>query len=273
MMAGGGQALDGGGWRYEAAGGVGLFRAPALEAAGAVAVVSSRCGGVSAPPFDSLNLGLSVGDDEVAVAENRARLGEALGVPWPRLATVRQVHGTEVHPVAGAGPQGMDADALIGRGPGTAMAILVADCAPVFLLDPRTGAVGLAHAGWRGTAGGIAARTVAAMGEAYGCRPGDLLAAVGPAIGPCCYEVDEPVLARLRASAPWWAEVVRPGRPGHAHLDVPGANLRVLRDAGLDPARVAVAPMCTACDRDRLFSHRASGGRTGRMAAVLALPG
>ena len=272
-VGGGWRHEVGGGWRYEVAGGVGVFRASALESAGVVACVSSRCGGVGARPFDSLNLGRGVDDAEVAVEENRRRLGEALGVPWPRLATVRQVHGTTVHTVAGAGPQGLDADALIGRGPGTALAILVADCAPVLLLDPRTGALGLAHAGWRGTVGGIAARTVAALHDAYGCRPGDLLAAVGPAIGPCCYEVDEPVLARLRAAVPWWAEVVRPGRPGHAYLDVPGANLRVLRDAGLDPDRVDVSGLCTACGQDRLFSHRGSGGRTGRMAAVLALAG
>jgi YfiH family protein len=265
-------AAEAGGWRYEAAGGIGLYRAVGLGAAGALAAVSSRCGGVSRPPWDSLNLGGGLGDAEAAVAENRRRLGTALGVAWPELARVRQVHGTDVHVVRGGGPQGRDADALIGRGPGAALAILVADCAPVFVLDPRQGAVGLAHAGWRGTAGGIAARTVAAMAAAYGSRPRDLLAAVGPAIGPCCYEVDEPVLARLRAAAPWWREVVRPGRPGHAFLDVAGANARFLREAGVPPERVAVAGVCTACGQDRLFSHRASGGRTGRMAAVLALP-
>jgi YfiH family protein len=261
-----------GGWRYEAAGGVGLFRAVDLAAAGALAVVSGRCGGVSRTPHDSLNLGREVGDDEAAVAENRRRLGAALGLRWDDLATVRQVHGVQVQRVARPGPQGVEADALIGQGAGTALAILVADCAPVFLCDPRRGAIGLAHAGWRGTVAGAAARTVAAMGEAFGSRPADLLAAIGPAIGPCCYEVDEPVLVRLRAAAPWWEAVVRPGRPGHAYLDVPAANARLLAEAGLAPERVAVAGICTACTPDRLFSHRGSGGRAGRMAAVLALP-
>ena len=256
-------------WRYEIRSGIGLFVAGGLAAAGVNAAVSGRSGGVSRVPFDSLNLSRGAGDEEPAVLENRRRLGDAIGVAWPALSTVRQVHGTEVWRVTGPGAQDRDADALIAQGPGAALAILVADCAPVFLWDPAHRAIGLAHAGWRGTAGRIATRTVAAMAAAFGSHPPDLLAAVGPAIGPCCYEVDEPVLR----AAIWPQGVIRPGRPDHAYLDVPGANARFLQEAGVPADRIEVAGVCTMCAQDRLFSHRGSGGRTGRMAAVLALPG
>lgn len=236
-------------------------------------MVSARCGGVSRPPWDSLNLGGSVGDAAAAVAENRRRFALALGLRWDEVATASQVHGVTVRTVERPGAQGVAADALLAAGDGLPLAILVADCVPVFLYDPRHRAIALCHAGWRGTAGNIVGAAVAELGARYSARPQDLLAAVGPAIGPCCYEVDEPVLGRVRALAPWAETVITPGRDGHGWLDLAGTNARLLAAAGVAPARVAVAGICTACHGARLFSHRGSGGRTGRMAALIALAG
>jgi YfiH family protein len=252
------------GWRWDEAGGVGFWRAAALEAVlPCCAAVSSRLGGVSAPPFGSLNLGRVPGDDPRAVGENRARLASALGLaPGPCLAP-RQVHGDRVVAVQGGSPHPGEADGLATTSPGLALVILVADCVPVFVADPRLRAAALVHAGWRGTAAGIARRAVETLAEAFGSEPSDLWAAVGPSIGPCCYEVDGPVMARFDP------EVLQPGRPGHAHLDLWEANRRQLVAAGLRGDRIAVAALCTACHTDRLFSHRAERGRTGRLAAVL----
>lgn len=239
--------------------------------AGALAVFSTRLGGVSCPPYAKLNVGAHVGDDPAAVAENRRRLGAAIGLPQP-WASVRQVHGSTVLRVderPGEEPLG-NADALITDHPGLPLAIFTADCAAVYIYDPVRRAVGLAHAGWRGTAAGVAARTLAAMREAYGTYPGDCYAAVSPAIGSCCYEVDEAVVSQLRRF-PWLGRVVRETRPGHWRLDLWLANRLQLEDAGLLPGRIAVSGLCTACHTDEFYSHRAEAGRTGRQAALLVL--
>lgn len=239
--------------------------------AGALAVFSTRLGGISRPPYATLNVGAHVGDDPAAVEENRRRLAAAVGLP-DRWATVRQVHGSAVLRIAalpGGEPLG-SGDALITDRRGLPLAIFTADCAAVYIYDPVRRAIGLAHAGWRGTAAGIAARTVAAMTEAYGTTPGDCYAAVSPAIGGCCYEVDEAVVGRMR-HFPWLERSVREVRPGHWRLDLWQANRLQLVDAGLAPDRIAVSGLCTACHTDLFYSHRAEVGCTGRQAALLAL--
>ncbi len=259
-------------WSWEVRGGIGFWRVASLEGAGCTAVFSARLGGVSAGPYASLNLGGGVGDETAAVAANRGRFARATGLPPATWASVRQVHGVGVARVEAPGAYGT-ADALISSAPGVCLTIAVADCCAVYLVDPVRRAVGLCHAGWRGTADGAAGATVAAMAAAYGTLPADLLAAISPSVGPCCYEVDAPVMRALQAGAPWSDEVLAldPARPGHARLDLWRANALRLRDAGVRAEGVSVAAICTACRPDVLFSHRRDRGRTGRMVAALAL--
>lgn len=225
---------------------------------------TTRRGGVSPAPWDSLNLGGAVGDDPVRVVENWRRLREATGL---RFARVRQVHGARAV-LAGDRPGDEpveEADAVISTAPGVAACVSVADCVPVLLADPETGAVAAVHAGWRGTVLRAAAEGVRTLGVAAGAPPARLLAAVGPSIGPCCYEVSQELADRFRADI---GPVVRDGAA--PRLDLWECNRRILLEAGLLPARIEVMGRCTACERDLFFSHRRDAGRTGRQVAFIA---
>lgn len=244
--------------------GVGFWRVDACErATPCLAAFSSRLGGLSQGPYESLNLG-GRGDDPASVAENRRRFASAAGCDVADLAAARQVHGDGVAEVEVAGPAG-EADALVTRRIGPVLTVLVADCVPLFLVDPVRRVVALAHAGWRGSAAGIAVRTLERL-LAGGGDPARVVAAIGPSAGPCCYEVDEPVLSRFPP------EVARPGRPGHAQLDLWGENRRQLIAAGVAPRNIHVAGVCTICQPRLLFSHRRGrGAPVGQMAAFLGL--
>lgn len=212
---------------------------------GARAAFSTRLGGVSESPFDSLNLGLLTEDAEEAVAENRLRLATALGFAPEQVVFARQVHGTDLvhHPHEGV----VEADGHVVREPGLAALVFAADCLPVALRGP--GGVAMVHAGWRGLAGGI----VAAGAEAVGATR----AAIGPGIGPCCYEVGDEVLAAFGDLGD-----VAAGRM----LDLPEVARRLLAQAGVE--EVESAGLCTSCERDLFFSHRRDDGRTGRQAGL-----
>lgn len=220
---------------------------------------STRRGGVSRPPFGALNLGLNTEDDPDSTRENWVKFCVAAGWDLDRVAFTRQVHGDAVATVESPGIV-QDTDALVTRSRDVVLAIQVADCVPVFLFDPRRGAVGLAHAGWKGSALGIAGKTAAAMADRFGSRPADLSACIGPSIGPCCFEVGPETAERF---AP---QYLRDGR-----LDLWAVNRDSLIAAGMDPDSIHVSRLCTVCHRDWFFSHRGDGGRTGRMAAVIGL--
>jgi polyphenol oxidase len=250
---------------------------------GVTAVVTTRHGGVSAGVYGRLNLGGHVGDDPDAVAENRRRLAAALGVG--RLTFADQRHTATVAVVdgalAGRGHDGTaDAaaafpatDALITRQPGTALAMLVADCAPVVLFDPVRRAAGVAHSGRAGTVKGVLPRTVAALAAAFGSVPQDLLAGIGPAIGAASYEIGAAEIAEVEAAfGPAAAGLLRPTRPGHATFDLAGAIRRQLRAAGLPDGQVHDMAIDTRGATDDFFSDRAARP-CGRFAAVAVLPG
>ena len=223
---------------------------------------TTRRGGVSSAPFDDLNLGGRVGDDPARVAENWRRLEAATGLAFAR---VRQVHGARTVLASAPSAPGEEADAVISATPGLAACVSVADCVPLLLADPATGAVAAVHAGWRGTVERAASAGVSAL-AARGARPGDLLAAVGPSIGPCCYEVSSDLADRFRTEI--GPETVREGaRP---RIDLWRANLLHLLAAGLRPERIEILGRCTACEAPLFFSHRRDAGRTGRQAAFIA---
>lgn len=246
---------------------------------GVVHAVSTRHGGVSGEPFASLNLGLHVGDAPEAVLENRRRLCEAVGIRLESLVVGAQALGnavawvTEAERGRGARDHASaipDADALITDTPGLTLIAFSADCPLVAVVDPRRRAVGLAHASRRGTFGHVAERTVRAMERLLGCRPADMVAAISPSIGGCCYEVGEEVRREAETSLPD-AERFFTSRGGRLHLDLWAANASQLIEAGLASERIEVAGICTRCHSEEFFSYRASNGKTGRFALLLGL--
>ncbi len=234
---------------------------------------TTREGGVSPPPWEALNLGRSVGDDPARVAENWRRLEAETGL---RFARVTQVHGTRVvhlrepsAPATAVPAVAMEeADGVLSTDPGLAATVAVADCAPVLLADPLTGAVAAVHAGWRGTLARAALAGVQAIARLSGTPPRHLLAVVGPTIGPCCYQVSPDLAERFAAEL---GPVVREASDG-PHLDLWEANRRVLVAAGLEERSVEVLGRCTSCDPVGFFSHRRDRGRTGRQVAFIAPP-
>lgn len=230
---------------------------------------STRLGGQSEGPYASLNLGVSSGDEVAVVQENRRAWARALGFT-PPIVSLHQVHGPVVHAVSARPPESLKGDAVITDVPGLPVSVFTADCTPILLHDPVTGAVGAVHAGWRGTVAHVVVEAVAAMTARYGARPGDLRAAIGPAIGPCCFEVGHEVVEAARAR-PWAGveQAIVPGEP-RPHFDLFAANEAQLLEAGLAPDHVFASRVCTHCRDDLFYSWRRDGGVTGRMQAAIA---
>jgi len=266
--------------------GVAYVRFPLLERAGAaVHGFSTRLGGVSEGEWATMNLGHPRGDRPENVRENFARMARALGVDPDSFTLAHQTHTANVRAVGladrGNGfarPNALrDVDGLVTDAPGVCLATFHADCAPVFLLDPRRGCAGLAHSGWRGTALGIGREAVAAMVREYGSRPQDILAAVGPCVCQLCYEVGSDVAEAMKPGYPAsaWPRLFRPsgGGEGKLLLDLREACRLTLAQAGVPERNIAVSGLCTSCRGDLFFSHRASKGRRGNMAAFIMLKG
>lgn len=239
---------------------------------------STRLGGVSQGHLASLNLGCHRGDDEENLRENYRRFCAATGTDDSRMVMTNQVHGVAVRAVGEADikadlldPTPFEADGLTTDCPRITLAIFSADCIPILLFDPVRRAVGACHAGWRGTAGAIAGATVEAMVSRYGCRPGDVRAAVGPGIGPCCFETDGDVpgamLDALGSLAR--AHITRAGEK--YHVDLKAINKAVLLAAGVAEAHIDVSGACTCCQHERYWSHRYTGGVRGSQAAAIML--
>ncbi len=260
---------------------------------------STRSGGFSRVYGGrALNLGFTKTDTRAAVECNRAAFLAQLGAggrrPWP-LATVRQVHSDLIHAISSVPEQPLAGDGLITDTPGLLLAILTADCIPVIVVDPKKRAVGVFHAGWRGTVKRIVEKGVGEMHRHFGSRPEDLEAAIGPGVHNCCYTVGEEVRQNFESQFGYASELFHevkesdPVRekypmlfltaraPGHSNLpvkiflDLIEANRRQLLDAGLRPRRIATVSLCTSCHTDTLFSHRAEKGVTGRMMAAVGI--
>jgi YfiH family protein len=257
-----------------------------LAAEGVVHGFSLRRGGVSTGPLESLNLGRGVGDDAEAVEENLRRLAQAAGLPGSHaFAAAYQVHGDRVvgalpkgdmreifaateTPPADPSAQGIQADAVVALEPGVAAAVRVADCVPVLLFAPDRGIGAAVHSGWRGTRLSIASRGVRALQHVAGADPRSVLAAIGPCIGPCCYEVS-PDLAGLFRSLFGPEAADDPAKVDHPHLDLRRCVEGALLSAGVRPERIEQVAGCTSCDRSSWFSHRRDRGRTGRHMAFV----
>lgn len=254
---------------------------PSFEATGLVTHgFSTRLGGVSSAPYDQLNLGLHVGDAPSLVVQNRQRICEALGINPRHLVAAQQVHGDRVEVVT-AQERGRGAvdyqgaleatDALITKEKKVPLTTYFADCVPIFILDPVTPAIGLSHAGWKGTVMKIGAKTIKRMAEKFGTKAQECLIGIGPSIGPCCYEVDEGVVERLAANFLNWETFLKPTGEGRFLLDLWQANAQALMEVGVKKENITMSGYCTHCHRSLFFSYRAQKGKTGRMAAILML--
>jgi YfiH family protein len=252
-------------------GGIVTYHFESLAAESLVHTIFTRLGGVSREPFDTLNLGNTVGDDRAAVAENHARVYAHLGLSAAQVTSPRQVHSNRVVVITGdeAGSTIPDSDGLVTTDLRIALLLRFADCQPILLYDPAHHALGLIHAGWRGVAQGIARRAVETLVQAFGTRPGNLLAGLGPAIGPCCYTVGDKVAAAMGYVLPDWSQAMTSLGEDQWSLDLSAANAQQLAAEGVQ--QIESANLCTACHQDEFYSHRAGNGRTGRFAVAAYL--
>ncbi len=231
--------------------------------------ISTRHGGVSPVPFQTLNLSRTVGDDVKNVACNIERLHVALGLDVWAMVTASQAQADRVAIVSGnhRGSRIVDVDALLTDETGIPLMLRYADCVPILLFDPVHHAIGVVHAGWRGTVAHVASKAVRILFYRYGTQPRDLIACIGPSIGPCCYVVQQDVVDQVSAAFAEPDDLVIP-RNGATYLDLWRANEWQLRDLGVD--QIEIAELCTADHTSDFFSARA-GGRTGRFGAIIGL--
>ena len=259
-------------------GGLRYFTFPFLDTAGLPHAVVTRRGGASRPPFESLNLGSSVGDDPETVEKNRRHVFELLGRDPRSVPELHQVHSNRIL-LARLRADGdlssrsveelPQADGVVTDSPEFTLCMRFADCVPILLFDPVRRAAGIAHAGWKGTLAKVAASAVEALRRHFGSRPEDILAGIGPSIGPDHYAVGAEIVEAVRGAFGPAADRWLDRRGDAVNLNLWAANEFTLRQSGVD--KIAVAGICTACHTEDWFSHRAERGRTGRFGALLWL--
>lgn len=243
--------------------------------------ISSRIGGVSKAPYSSLNVGFHVGDDPQEVSTNRQILTSALEIPMNSLTTAKQIHCDRVQVVSreliGKGAFDYDSaldatDAMITAVPGACLSIVVADCVPIVFFDFVKKAIGVAHAGWKGTIKHIAQRVMVTLQQEYNCSPRDIIVGIGPSIGPCCYCVDTEVIAEIRSVFGTRTSYVKNvSSNGKGYFDLWSANYDQLIDVGIPRENIELAGICTYHNVELFFSERHQKGRTGRFAAGIML--
>lgn len=255
---------------------------PLLENTGLVKHgFSTRIGGVSEGIWDSMNLSFTRGDNEECVRENFKRMAEAIGVEADSLVFAVQTHTTNVRKVTiedkGKGIicplDYQDVDGLITNEPGICLTTFYADCVPLFFIDPAHKAIGLSHSGWRGTVGKMGKATLETMAEEFGTNPKDVIVAIGPSICQDCYEVSEDVIDKFKEvfREKYWADLFYQKENKKYQLNLWKANEIILKEAGVLDENIAVTNVCTNCNSDVLFSHRATGGARGSLAAFMSL--
>lgn len=258
---------------FNATNGVRYYTFDSLNDPGLVQAVFTRQGGISPQPWSALNVGGTVGDDPTRVVENRLRAFRAAGRAPDSLYDVWQVHGREVVCAYAPRPpqvQHRKADVILTDNPLVTLFMRFADCVPILLYDPKRRVVGLAHAGWKGTVKQAARAAVEAMQDAYGCAAANILAAIGPSIGPHHYPVGPEVAAQVREVFGQDAASLLHTHNGHAaEFDLWEANRLILEDSGV--REIEVAAICTACHLEDWYSHRAEDGKTGRFGVLIGL--
>jgi len=237
---------------------------------------TTRHEGVSRPPYNSLNLGTTTLDQPHNVEGNRNLLARAFGIPQESLLTVRQTHGSDILVINEPNEDlshfaAIESDAVITDQPGLMLAVTVADCVPILLFDPVKKVIAAVHAGWKGSAAALAAKTVAGMASVFGCDPAAVQAAIGPCIKKCCYEIDLPVKNAFNQSGLPWESVAEQEAEGKWRLDMAAANRELLLKAGLREESIQVSELCVSCHRELFFSYRRDNGETGRQMGFIVL--
>jgi len=281
-------------WTTRSSRGLQLLQIPAFsKLPWLVHSFSTKPGGVSTQDGQKLlNLGFTDWDTKENVLENRRRFQSALGATDLKLISLKQIHSDVIHLFDAAPAEVCQGDASITNRPGLLLAVQTADCVPILLVDPKKRAVAAVHAGWRGTLARIVVKAVGQMQMHFNSKPADLLAAIGPSIGGCCYEVGTEVATQFLSQfleAPEWFDEFRTGDepnpvqwlnmmpPGHQPppknvlLDLRKANRAQLLGAGLRAPNIFISDLCTACRRDLLFSYRKEGPESGRLMSVIGL--
>jgi YfiH family protein len=237
---------------------------------------TTRHEGVSRPPYNSLNLGTNTLDSPHNAEGNRSILARAFSTKLERLVTVKQVHGTDLLVIDAPNPDyshflKLECDGIITNQPGVMIGVCIADCVPLLLFDPVKRVAAALHAGWKGTAGEIGRKGVEALVEMFDSKPSDILAAIGPGIGPCCYEVDAPVMEAFKKSGTGWDLFAVERGGGKWGLDLSAANRHQLALAGLREEHIETTDLCVSCEHDLFFSYRRDGGDTGRQMGFIML--
>jgi len=262
--------------------GLDVITVDSWNAQGIVAAFSTRRGGISARPFDTLNLGLHVGDAQDVVLSNRESYVNIFALHLDMLVCCEQVHGSEVIRVSQADrgrgarmhSQALPgADAMISDTPGLFMMALYADCIPVYFFDPRKRAVGLAHSGWKGTMAQIAVNTIRAMHDEFGSMPEDMNLFIGPGIGSCCFAIQADLAERVRRDFRHLSDILYTDGDGGCKWDLKETNRQLLVNCGVKAENITVCDLCTACNPQLFYSYRRDKGRTGRMGALLGIRG
>lgn len=243
---------------------------------GLVAGFSTRNGGVSRAPYNSLNLGLNTDDQLAQVEGNRSTFARTFDLAPHQLLTVKQVHGNDLLLIDEPNPDishflSLEVDAIVTNQPGIMLGVLVADCYPVLIWSEQQRVVAAVHVGWRGAANGILGKVIKTLTSHFGCPVEELQAAVGPGIGAHKYEVDRPVRDAFRAGSGFWAEISREVKLGHWQLDLSLSCRLQLEQAGLAQKNLAVAEQCTCCHPELFFSYRRDHAMTGRQLGYIML--
>ncbi len=238
----------------------------------------TRIGGVSKGDYKSLNMSFREGDEEFHVLQNWDKLANAFQIPTENFLVLNQVHGDNIFVIKPHGDyysshEALNYDAIVTNRTNLAICIKTADCVPVFIVDPAKKVIAAVHAGWRGSALGISAKVAHLMQNQYGSKPADMLAAIGPSIGRCCYEVDETAADAFRKQRDSELFLFPGKRKDKWMLDLVEANLRQLLNCGIPAANMEAASVCTVCHQEAFFSHRGSGGVTGRQINFMMIKG
>ena len=251
------------------------------EIPGIVHGFSTRLGGVSEGIYSSMNLSFTRGDKEESVRENYQRLGKAVGFAVEDMVASDQTHTTNVRRITGEDrgngilrPKNFhDVDGMITDEPGVVLCTYYADCVPLYFVDPVHHAIGLSHSGWRGTVGKIGAVTIRKMQEEFGSRPEEIRTAIGPSICQDCYEVSEDVILEFQKAfdSKDWEKLFYQKENGKYQLNLWEANRLIFLENGILPEHISMPGLCTCCNPDFLFSHRASKGKRGNLAAFLGI--
>lgn len=240
---------------------------------------SSRLGGVSSGACSSLNLGFKRKDTSVNVKNNFELFCQSVGIETKQMVFTDQVHKDRIAIVderdIGKGfdreSDIFETDGLITNKLGVALVTFYADCVPLFFLDPIKKVIGLSHSGWRGTVAKIGMKTLNSMKDVFGTNPADCLVGIGPSIGSCCFEVDEPVAEEFCKAFPLYSDVLIEPKGNKYYIDLWAANRIQLEASGVQRKNITISSLCTCCNRDTFFSHRGDNGQTGSLAAVLML--